>query len=37
MAFADGMITPNGLHFERSHSGIPKSTPMPIGSSFTAL
>src|ERR1700746_3873660 len=23
----DGMITPNGLHFERSHSGIPEINP----------
>jgi sulfane dehydrogenase subunit SoxC len=23
----DGMITPNGLHFERHHSGIPDINP----------
>ena len=27
----DGMITPNGVHFERSHSGIPILTRIPTG------
>ena len=27
----DGMITPNGLHFERSHSGMPDIDPDSTG------
>lgn len=27
LQFLDGMITPNGLHFERSHNGIPDIDP----------
>ena len=27
LQFLDGMITPNGLHFERSHNGIPDIKP----------
>jgi sulfane dehydrogenase subunit SoxC len=27
----DGMITPNGLHFERHHSGIPDINPGRTG------
>jgi sulfane dehydrogenase subunit SoxC len=28
----NGMITPNGLHFERATAEFPKSIPMPTGS-----
>ena len=27
LQFLEGMITPNGLHFERSHNGIPDIDP----------
>ena len=37
----EGMITPSGLHFDRSHSGIPRATrhmpPLPFARSRTRL
>ena len=32
----DGMITPSGLHYERSHAGIPDIDPDQHRWSFTA-